>query len=101
MQPRTIPLPWTTPVFASEYDALHLATPFMQAPSITTIPRAIEVAADSTDYVNAKRGVSRVVLLRRSDGRIWDLTRLVEAHDGVAVGTFGAMMPTASSPSVA
>jgi hypothetical protein len=59
------------------------------------------MVADSTDYVNAKRGVSRVVLLRRSDGRIWDLTRLVEAHEGVAVGTYGAMMPTASSPSVA
>mgnify|MGYP007046929275 CR=1 FL=1 len=59
------------------------------------------MVADSTDYVNAKRGVSRVVLLRRSDGRIWDLTRLVEAHEGVAVGSYGAMMPTASSPSVA
>jgi hypothetical protein len=49
MQLRTIPLPWTTLVVASENDAFFPATPFMEAPSITTIRRALEIAAEFGD----------------------------------------------------
>ncbi len=54
--------------------------------------------ADGPDFVAATNGISRVVLVRRSDGQIWDLTRLIEAMESTARGSFGAWAPASASP---
>jgi hypothetical protein len=54
--------------------------------------------ADTEDFKNATKGFSRVILIRLSDGRFWDLTRLVEAFEGVGRGRLGALAPTSASP---
>ena len=54
--------------------------------------------ADTADFVKANKGFSRVVLVRRSDGQIWDLTRLIEAMELVSPGEYGAWAPTSASP---
>jgi hypothetical protein len=54
--------------------------------------------SDTLGFADATSGFSRVVLIRRSDGRIWDLTRLVEAFESLGRGSMGAWAPTSASP---
>lgn len=41
-----------------------------------------------------RRFLSRVLLIRRSDGRFWDLTHLVEVFEGAATGSWSGFAPS-------
>lgn len=45
------------------------------------------------------RFLSRVLLIRRSDGRFWDLTQLVEVFEGASSGSWSAFAPSCAGAS--
>jgi hypothetical protein len=79
-------------------DANYIATTVMVSGSTDfNKPTSRDVQAEPTTTDSGYDGpeaFSRVVLINRATGAIWDITTLVESYEGAIKGSFGAFAPS-------
>ena len=68
------------------------------SPAGDFVVTTLYASAPGGPNASARHLLSRVILVRRADGRIWDMTSLVEAFEGASAGSWSAFAPTCASP---
>jgi hypothetical protein len=84
-------------------DSNYIATTIMvsgQTDFNKPISGRVQAEPTNTDFkYEGPEAFSRVVLIHRSTGAIWDITTLVESYEGALKGSYGAFAPSCAEQS--